>query len=170
MLGWTRFVVRHRRWFLLLWLGLFVVGAAGASNLGHLLTNRFSVPGSDAERGLDIAKQSFGEHGDGDFTLVVKSTGASTRSPAFLAAAHTATARAAGAIRGGKPGPLIQAGGGVVYAQIVTPLQNQDASDKVPAVRRAIGTVPGAKTYLSGFPAVNHDTQPIYNSDLRTGE
>ena len=149
---------------------MFVVGAAGASNLGHLLTNRFSVPGSDAERGLDIAKQSFGEHGDGDFTLVVKSTGASTRSPAFLAAAHTATARAAGAIRGGKPGPLIQAGGGVVYAQIVTPLQNQDASDKVPAVRRAIGTVPGAKTYLSGFPAVNHDTQPIYNSDLRTGE
>ena len=78
--------------------------------------------------------------------------------------------RGGAAIKGGKPGPLIQAGGGVVYAQIATPLENQDASDKVPAVRKAIGTVPGARTYLSGFPAVNHDTQPIYNKDLRKGE
>ena len=50
--------------------------------------------------------------------------------------------------------------------QITTPLENQDASKRTPALRRAIGDVPGATTYLSGFPAINHDTQPIYNDDL----
>ncbi len=30
--------------------------------------------------------------------------------------------------------------------------------------------VPGATTYLSGFPAINHDTQKIYNDDLARGE
>ena len=37
-------------------------------------------------------------------------------------------------------------------------------------MRAAIGTVPGATTYLTGFPALNHDTQPIYNKDLSKGE
>ena len=37
-------------------------------------------------------------------------------------------------------------------------------------MRKAIGDVPGAKTYLSGFPAINHDTEPIYNDDLASGE
>ncbi|HXD59922.1 MAG TPA: MMPL family transporter [Thermoleophilaceae bacterium] len=170
MLSWTRVVIRHRRKVLLLWLLLFVFGGVSASKLGPLLTNRFSVPGSDAERGRTIAKQAFGEHGDGDFTLVVRATSGSSRDAAFLTNADAAVERAARSIEGGKPGPLIQAGGNVVYAQVSTPLENQDASDKVPDVRRAIGTVPGAKTYLSGFPAVNHDTQPIYNDDLRKGE
>jgi RND superfamily putative drug exporter len=58
----------------------------------------------------------------------------------------------------------------VAYVQITSPLENQDASKKTTAVRRAIGHVGGAKTYLSGFPAINHDTQPIYNDDVARGE
>ena len=30
--------------------------------------------------------------------------------------------------------------------------------------------MPGATTYLSGYPAINHDTQKIYNDDLKRGE
>jgi uncharacterized membrane protein YdfJ with MMPL/SSD domain len=37
-------------------------------------------------------------------------------------------------------------------------------------VRRAIPDIAGATTYVSGFPAINHDTQKIYNSDLSKGE
>jgi RND superfamily putative drug exporter len=170
VLGWTRVVIRNRRKVLAAWAVLFLVGGFAASDLGHLLTNRFSVPGSDSERGRTIAKNAFGEHGDGDYTLVVQATSGSSRDPAFLAKAQAAVDRAARSIKGGKPGQLIQAGGNVVYAQVSTPLENQDASDQTPDVRKAIGTVPGAKTYLSGFPAVNHDTQPIYNDDLRKGE
>jgi uncharacterized membrane protein YdfJ with MMPL/SSD domain len=58
----------------------------------------------------------------------------------------------------------------VVYTQISTPLENQDAEKETPKLRRAIGTVPGVKTYLTGYPALNHDTQPIYNDDLTRGE
>ena len=67
---WTRAVIANRKKVLAAWLVLFVLGGYGASHLGDLLTNRFSVPGSDAERGLDLLKDRFNERGDGAFTLV----------------------------------------------------------------------------------------------------
>jgi RND superfamily putative drug exporter len=168
MRRWTRAVIRHRRKVLLVWVVLLVVGAAGASHLGSLLTNRFSVPGSEAEKGLQVAKARFGEHGDGDFTLVLQT--AAPHNPAFVAAAQAAAERAARAVKGGKAGPVLQAGRDVAYVQITTPLENADAADATPKLRRALGRVPGARVYLSGFPAINHDTQKIYNQDLARGE
>ena len=56
MARWTRSVIRHRRPIIAAWLVLFVLGGAAASNLGGLLSNRFSVPGSDSERGLDLQR------------------------------------------------------------------------------------------------------------------
>jgi RND superfamily putative drug exporter len=181
---WTRYVIRHRRKVLLAWAVLFVCGAAGAANLGGLLTNRFSVPGSQAQRGLDIARQHFGEHGDGDFTLVAQATHGSSHDPAFVRAVDAAGAAAAAKIRGAKAGALLPAARNVAYVQITTPLQNADAAKDTPSLRQAIVRVPGicpststtcpasavAKTFLSGFPAINHDTQKIYNSDLARGE
>jgi putative drug exporter of the RND superfamily len=167
---WTRAIIRNRRKVLLAWLAVFVLGAAGAANLGGLLTNRFSVPGSEAEAGLNVAKDHFGEHGDGNFTLVLKTTGGSPRNPAFVRSAEEAAQRAASAIKGGKAGPIQQAGDSVAYVEITTPLENADASDKTQDIRRAVGTVAGASTFVSGFPAINHDTQKIYNKDLARGE
>src|SRR2546421_9215710 len=171
MLRWTDWVIHHRKRVIGAWLVVAVLGWAATINLGSLLTNRFSVPGSDAERGLNITKQRFHERGQGAFTLVVVPKGGTTiTDPRFVAAADEAAVKAAGVPKGGKAGPLQPAGTRAVYAQVSTDLENQDASDKTSAVRRAIGSVPGAKTYLSGFPALNHDTQPIYNKDLQRGE
>ena len=170
MRRWTRLVVRNRKKILVGWLVLLVVGGFGAANVGKLLTNRFSVPGSDAERGLDLLKNRFGERGVGDFTLVLQTTSTSIQNPAFIHSAQAAAQRGASVIKGAKAGPVLPASPTVAYVQITTPLENQDASDKTPDVRKAIGSVPGANTFLSGFPAVNHDTQPIYNDDLRKGE
>ena len=170
MTRWTRFVVRNRKKVLVAWLIVAVVGGAGASSLGSLLTNRFSVPGSDAERGRDLLKTHFGERSDGAFSLVFQSTGGSTRDPAFVRAADRAAARAASVLPQGMAGPLQHAGDGVAFSQIQNALENADASEKTSDVRKAIGQVPGANTYLSGFPAINHDTQPIYNRDLGKGE
>jgi RND superfamily putative drug exporter len=167
---WTRFIVRHRRVVLVAWVLAFLIGGAAASNLGDLLTNRFSVPGSDAERGLDLLKDHFGERGDGAFSLVVRPTSGTIADPAFVARAEAAARRGARAVKGGKAGLLQRASADVAYIQITTPLENDDASNKTPAVRRAIGNPPGMRTYLSGFPAINHDTQPIYNDDLAKGE
>jgi RND superfamily putative drug exporter len=166
MARWTLSVIRHRKAIIAAWIALFVVGGAAAANLGDLLSNRFSVPGSDAERGLTLLKDHMHERSDGAFTLVVQGQGAPPDRLAVAAAAH----RAADAIKGGQPGAIQQASPTVAYVQISTPLENQDAAKQTPKLRKAIGTVPGAKTYLTGYPALNHDTQPIYNRDLSKGE
>ncbi len=166
MQQWTEFVVRHRRLVVITWLVLAVLGAMAASNLSSLLSNRFSVPGADAERGLDILRTRFHERSDGAFTLVAQSTGASVD----RAAVEAAAVRGASVLASGKAGPVLPAGGGVYYAQINSLLENAKASDKTTAVRQAAGQIPGARVYITGFPAINHDTQPLYNQDLARGE
>ncbi|HKA67018.1 MAG TPA: MMPL family transporter, partial [Solirubrobacterales bacterium] len=167
---WTRAVIANRKKVLAAWLVLFVLGGYGASHLGDLLSNRFSVPGSDAERGLDLLKERFNERGDGAFTLVFRTERPIAGTPAFRAEATKAASEAASAVDGAKPGPVLRASPHVAYAQINTPLENQDAAKKTPDVRAATPELPGTTTYLSGFPAINHDTQKIYNEDLGKGE
>src|SRR5437763_437462 len=123
MRDWTDIVVRHRRPVILAWLVLFVLGGAAASNLGSLLSNRFSVPGSDSERGLDILRTRFHERSDGAFTLVAQSSGGSLRISALQAAAQ----RAASVLKDGRAGPVQPAGRGVYYALIETSLENVKA-------------------------------------------
>jgi RND superfamily putative drug exporter len=166
MARWTLSVIRHRKAIIAAWIALFLVGGVAAAGLGDLLSNRFSVPGSDAERGLTLLKDHMHERSDGAFTLVVQGQGRPPDRGAVAAAAQ----RAARAIHGGRAGPVQQASRTVAYVQISTPLENQDASKQTPKLRDAIGTVPRARTYLTGYPALNHDTQPIYNDDLRRGE
>jgi trehalose monomycolate/heme transporter len=181
---WTRAVIANRKKVIVAWLVLFVLGGYGASHLGDLLTNRFKVPGSDAERGLNLLKENFNERGDGAFTLVFQSrrpiviapveaaSGGRPRllRPAFRREASKATAQAATAIQGARPGPVLYASPHVAYAQINTPLENEDAAKKTPDIRDATPVIAGVTTYLSGFPAINHDTQKIYNEDLAKGE
>jgi uncharacterized membrane protein YdfJ with MMPL/SSD domain len=167
MIRWTSFVIAHRWRIIAVWLVLFVLGGYGAGHLGSLLTNRFSVPGADSERGLDVLRDHMHDRSDGAFTLVA--TG--VRTPADRAAVAAATQRAARVVAGGKAGPPLPAGPGVVYAQVSTPLENQEAAKATPRLRAAIGRPGGGiRTYLSGFPAINHDTQSIFSADLRRGE
>ena len=167
---WTRAVIANRKKVIAGWLVLFVLGGYGASHLGDLLSNRFSLPGSEAERGLDVAKERFNERGDGAFTLVFQTQKPVAGTPRFRAEAARAVAEASSAVEGGKPGPVLPASPRIAYAQINTPLENEDAAKKTPDVRAATPQLPGTTTYLSGFPAINHDTQKIYNEDLAKGE
>src|SRR4051812_5421403 len=167
MIRWTGFVIAHRKRIVAAWIVLFLLGGYAAANVGDLLSNRFSVPGAESERGLNLLKDRMGDRSDGAFTLVA--TGVDT--PADRAVFEAATRRGARAVEvGGKAGPPLPAARGVVYAQIATPLENQDASKATPKLRTAIGRPDGITTYLSGFPAINHDTQTIFNEDLGRGE
>jgi len=159
--------VAHRRAVLACWLVLLLLGGWATSGLGKLLTNRFSVPGSDAERGLTILRSQLHQRGDGGFTLVVK---APATTPAGEAAAESAALRAAAQVPGGRAGPPRVAASGIVYVQISTPLEAADAKNYTDEMRRAIGSVAGARTYLTGFPALSHDVQPLYSTDLSRGE
>jgi RND superfamily putative drug exporter len=166
MARWTDFVIAHRGRILALWIVLFLFGGYAAGNLGGLLSNRFSVPGADSERGLDLLKDRMHDRSDGAFTLVASGVNGEGRRAAVAAAAT----RAARVVQDAKAGPLLDAGHNVVYVQISTPLENQDASKITPDVRAAIGNVEGVRTYVSGYPAINHDTQKIFNKDLGRGE
>src|SRR3954465_6229240 len=118
MIRWTGFVIAHRKRIVAVWLVLFALGAYAAANLGGLLSNRFSVPGAESERGLNLLKDRMGDRSDGAFTLVATGVG----SPADRAAVQAAARRAAGTVAGAKAGPLLPAARGVVYAQIATAL------------------------------------------------
>jgi RND superfamily putative drug exporter len=169
MIAWTRFIIRHRRTVIALWLVAFLLGGAATSDLGRLLSNRFSVPGTDSERGFDILRHRLGERGDGAFTLVVRGTPAT--SAELPRTAERLARRGATAVRGARAGTPVRASADVAFVQLTTPLENAKASEKTEAIRAAIGPLPaGVQTYLSGFPAVNHDTQPLYNQDLARGE
>ncbi len=169
LVGWTRWVVAHRRVVLAGWLIAAVLGAWATSGLGKLLTNRFSVPGSDAERGLTVLRDRFHQRGDGGFTLVVKAPPAAA-TPALAAASEAAAVRAAARVPGGRAGPPRVAAPGVLYVQITTPLEAADAKNYTEEMRGGIGRVPGVRTYLTGFPALSHDVQPLYSKDLGRGE
>jgi len=170
MTAWTNWVIAHRKRVIAVWVVIVIAGGWGASGLGSLLTNRFSVPGSEAEQGRTLLAEHFQQRGDGDFTLIGRSTAGAASSAAFKGSLEDAARRGAAVIDGARAGLVQPASARIAYVQITTPLENQDASDETTAVRDAIGHVPGLKTYLSGVPAVNHDTQEIYNDDLAKGE
>jgi putative drug exporter of the RND superfamily len=164
--SWVDFVIAHRKRVIAAWLVLFLLGGFAAANLGGLLSNRFSVPGAESERGLELVQDRMGDRSDGAFTLVASGVDSARE----RAEVEQAAQKAAATIDRAKAGPLLEAGDGVVYAQISTPLENTDASELTPDVRKVIGDPPGIETYLSGYPAINHDTQKIFNEDLARGE
>jgi len=167
---WTDWIIAHRKRVALGWIVVVILAGSAAAGLGDLVTNRFSVPGTEAEQGRDLLGTYFQQRGDGDFTLVAKPTSGSSGASAFQQRLESAANRAAGEIDGAKAGLVQLAGAKLAYVQITTPLENDDASRRTDAMRDAIGTVPGARSYLSGAPAVNNDTQEIYNDDLKKGE
>jgi RND superfamily putative drug exporter len=168
--SWTRAVIRHRKKILLAWVVALVLGGTASSGLSSLLTNRFSIPGSEAQKGSDLIKNRMRDNGQGALTLVGQATAGSSHDPAFVGSLQLAARRGAAVVNGAKAGPVIQAKDNVAYVQISTPLEFAKASHKVPAIRRAIGHPAGVKTYLSGGPAIDHDTTPISNDDLARGE
>jgi uncharacterized membrane protein YdfJ with MMPL/SSD domain len=151
---------------LTVWLSLFVLGVLAAGNLGSLLSNRFSVPGSGSEEGLNLLRDHFHERGDGAFTLVAQSTDGRLDIAALQAAAQ----RGAATLANGHAGPVLPVTPQLAYVQIQSSLENAKASNRTPALRRAVGEVPVTRLYVTGFPAINHDTQPLYSQDLARGE
>ena len=138
MARWTEFVVAHRGRVLAVWLVLFVLGGFGAANLGGLLTNRFSVPGSESERGLELLEDRMGALRR---RLHAGRRGRRRRGRARGGGGGGRARRRE--VEDGKAGPPQDAGAGVVYVQISTPLENQDAAQAHAGDARAIGDVEG---------------------------
>ncbi|HYH59094.1 MAG TPA: MMPL family transporter [Thermoleophilaceae bacterium] len=167
MARWTRFVIRNRKKVLLAWFVAVIAGAALSANLAELLSNRFSVPGAEAEEGLELLEDKFVERGL-NFTLVAEPRGAEV-GPVLIARLQRAVDEAALQVEDGKAG-AVRPVNSLLIAQITTSLEQTDAAERVPDMRDAIGDVQGVKTYLTGAPAIEHDMTPVYEEDLLKGE
>ena len=160
---WTRAVVRVRLAVLVCWLIVLGAGSYASTQLPGLLSNSFTVPGTDSARAQTLLTRGFGERTDGTFTVVFPVAHPSDR--ATRAHARQRLRDAAEAVPTGRAGEL-QQGPGLLYGSVTTRLALQHAKRYTPAVRRAVGT--GA--LVTGQPAIQHDLDPILAADLRRGE
>ena len=69
----TRFVLRHRRLVVGGWLLVFLVSVAASSRLSSMLTNRFTLPGTDTYRAEGILH--FGQRSTGSSGRLVTAAG-----------------------------------------------------------------------------------------------
>src|SRR5215216_4785935 len=152
MAAWTRFVLRHRWIVLGSWLVALVAGGVASSGLSKLLSNEFTVPGTDSEEARTILRDRFGQRDDGSFLVVFRV--ADSRDRATRARLEAALRRGAHAVEGGDAQPLQTASRTVVFGTIASPLDLTAGKEATPAVRSAVGEPPGAETFVSGTPAI----------------
>jgi RND superfamily putative drug exporter len=178
MAGWTRFVLRHRRSFLAFWIVAFLAGGFASTKLSSLLSNTFSVPGTDSEYVRQVLQKSYGDRSDGAFTLVFelpRSSAALLPGSPLRLRLTAAVERAAATVPGGAPAQfsVARAPGGsvVVYGDIDSTLNIAQAKGYTEGVLKAIGQPAGVdQVYVTGAAAIQHELDPVFNSDLRHGE
>ena len=165
---WTHRMIRLRWAVVAVW-AVILVGSVGAmSGLSDLLTNRFSLPGTDTERAENVLEEHFGQKTTGSFSLVVKSEPGSAR--ALVPEVRRAATRAAGALPTAKVASVEAVSDEVVTATIVSNLEPADAKGYTDDMRRAIGGIAGAEVYVSGQAAIEHDLDPVFADDIFVGE
>jgi uncharacterized membrane protein YdfJ with MMPL/SSD domain len=165
---WTRLMIRHRWIVLGAWLVVFVASGVAASGLSDLLTNRFTLPGTDTKRAEDILEERFGQKSTGSFTIVVKSQSRSAES--LVPAATAAAKRAVQELPTAKLAGVQPVASNVVSANIVSELEPADAKGHTDDMRQAVGEIPGATVYVTGQSAIEHDLDPVFAEDLKVGE
>jgi len=164
----ARNMIRFRWAVLAVWLVLFAAAGFASMGLSDLLTNRFVLPGAESEKTGDVLEAHFGQKPEGAFTIVVQ--GAPGSAEKLVAATDAAARRAAAALPTGKAVGAERASDSVVTARIVSGLQPADAKNHADAMREAAGSIPGARLYVTGQSAIEHDLEPVQNHDLKVGE
>jgi uncharacterized membrane protein YdfJ with MMPL/SSD domain len=163
----TEAVLRHRRLVLVGWLVVFIVAGIASSRLADLLTNRFTLPGTDTYRAEKILQDHFGQRSTGSFTVVVQSDG---HGRALVPMVRRAAERATAELPTGRLVSVRALTKDVLVAQIVSQLEPADSKGHTDDMRRALGRIPGATVYVTGQAAIEHDLDPVFAGDLVRGE
>jgi uncharacterized membrane protein YdfJ with MMPL/SSD domain len=165
---WTRTMIRHRWIVLGTWLVLVAACGAASAGLTDLLTNRFTLPGTDTARAEDILEEHFGQKSTGTFTLVVQSDTRSAES--LVPVVRQAAERASDELPTSKVASVDAVAPNIVSATIVSELEPADAKGHTDDMREAVGDIPGASVYVTGQSAIEHDLDPVFAEDLKVGE
>ena len=163
----TRLVLRHRWPVLGAWAVIFAVSAAASSGLSDLLTNRFTLPGTDTHRAELILEDHFGQRSTGSFTIVAAGDGDAEE---LVPEVRLAARRAAALLPTGRLVWVSAATDDVVVARIVSRLEPADSKGYTDDMRDVVGAIPGATTYVTGQAAIEHDLDPVFARDLLKGE
>ena len=163
---WTRAVARRRVAVLLCWAAVVVVGLFSTARLPGLLSTSLAVPGTGSQEANTILTQRFGENIEGTFTVVFAEPDAS---PSVVRALDQRFAVAARAVPTGQASAL-QRGSGILYGNIGSRLDLQQAAAYTGPLRRALGAAGISGAYVTGAPAVQHDLSPVLAGDLHVGE
>jgi RND superfamily putative drug exporter len=164
---WTAAVVRLRVVVLACWLVVLGAGALAATQLSSLLSTSFAVPGTESERAQALLLEHFGERPDGTFVVVFPV--AHPSDPQTRRRVERRLDAAARVVPTGTPREL-RSGGGVLYGEIVTRLDLNDAKDSTERLRAVLAETGAPRGLVTGQPAIQHDLEPVLASDLRRGE
>ena len=72
MARWTRLVLRFRWPILAFWLVVILAGGYATTGVSALLSNTFTVPGTDSERVRTVLQKQFADRSDGEFLVIYK--------------------------------------------------------------------------------------------------
>ena len=115
-----------------------------------------------------VLEQHFGDRSDGAFTVVFRV--ADSADPQTVSRLQAVVDRAAHAVPSGRGEPLVPAGPHVFYGNVISTLDLAQAKGNTDELLRALGHPAGARAYVTGAPAIQHDLDPIFNDDLQKGE
>src|SRR4029450_7787765 len=131
---WTHRMIRLRWPVLAIWVVILFGSVVAMSGLSDLLTNRFSLPGKDTERGGKALEEHFGQKTTGSFSLIAEGQPGSAR--ALVPDVRRAAVRAAGALPTAKVASVEAVADDVVTATIVSNLEPADAKGYTDDIRR----------------------------------
>jgi RND superfamily putative drug exporter len=164
---WTRFVLRFRWPILGAWLVVLLAGGVATTKLTPLLSNTFTVPGTDSERARTILQDHFGDRSDGEFLIIYKIRNGTAGAGLKL---ERSIREGAKAVPSGKATALREAKGGVVYGSILSSLNLAKAKGYTDDILKRLDPPPGVDAYVSGQAAIQDELDPIFNEDLKKGE
>ncbi len=140
MEGLTRLVLRHRWLVLGAWIVVFGLCGLASTQLSGLLTNRFTLPGTDTRRAERILEDHFRQRSTGTFTVVARTDGPAT---ALVPQVRAAAERAAAELPTGRLVSVAAVSDDVVVAQIVSNLEPADSKGRTDEMREAVAGARG---------------------------
>jgi RND superfamily putative drug exporter len=108
---WTRIVLRFRWPILAFWLAVVLAGGYATTRVSALLSNTFTVPGTDSERVRTVLQRHFGDRSDGEFLVIYRMRGGNVG----VTGLERSIRAGATAVPHGKATALQAEPGGVVY-------------------------------------------------------
>jgi len=164
----TRLMIRNRWAVVAVWLVVLVGGGYASTKLSGLLANSFTVPGTDSERVRTVLSRDFGDRSDGSFTVLFQVPNAAD--PALRERLQAKVNDAAHVVPTGQAYHLRLGAPNLLYGDVSSTLKLSEAKGYTDELLQAVGQPPGGRAYVTGAAAIQHDLDPIFNSDLARGE